>query len=398
MTNPQFKMTAPIALRAARIWSGLFLLAFVTSHLTNLSLGLISIDAMDAARPYLSGLWTGPITGFLLMAALTSHFFLGLWALFLRPTLRTNAQDIVQLLTGVIVVPLLATHAIGVSMVSNAGMQLGYADTIRLFWLQSPGIGLMQVVMLSVVWVHGSAGLFTWLRSKENAQRLLNWLYLFAVIVPVVALLGYAEAGREMLVAGHAGADLAKSPAMPENVVVPFAQIKQVTNAVILGSIILAALTFFARFIRLTVQKTQEVILVRDGGPEMISTSALSMLDGFHRNDQLHANLCAGRGTQISVKLIIAMKPIQHAEGRGQDDFRATVAYKDHFLRLLNGQPDEPCKKSQGGQDYRAENDGVCDLLDLREGHHNIFRHGGELSAKSAPACPATSISRPASA
>lgn len=296
MTNPQFKMTAPIALRAARIWSGLFLLAFVTSHLTNLSLGLISIDAMDAARPYLSGLWTGPITGFLLMAALTSHFFLGLWALFLRPTLRTNAQDIVQLLTGVIVVPLLATHAIGVSMVSNAGMQLGYADTIRLFWLQSPGIGLMQVVMLSVVWVHGSAGLFTWLRSKENAQRLLNWLYLFAVIVPVVALLGYAEAGREMLVAGHAGADLAKSPAMPENVVVPFAQIKQVTNAVILGSIILAALTFFARFIRLTVQKTQEVILVRDGGPEMISTSALSMLDGFHRNDQLHANLCAGRG------------------------------------------------------------------------------------------------------
>ena len=28
----------------------------------------------------------------------------------------------------------------------------------------------------------------------------------------------------------------------------------------------------------------------------MGSTSALSMLDGFQRNDQLHASLCAGRG------------------------------------------------------------------------------------------------------
>lgn len=294
MTNTT--MTPAIILRAVRIWSGLFLLAFVTSHLTNLSFGLISIDAMDAARPYLSGIWTGPITGTLLFVSLLSHFFLGLWAIYVRPTLRTNTQDIVQLLTGVLVVPLLATHAIGISMAANAGLNLGYADAIRLFWLGAPTIGLLQVVMLSVVWVHGCAGLFTWLRSKENAGRLLYWLYLLAVIVPVVALLGYAEAGREMLIAGQNGGDLAQNPAMPENVTVPFAQIRQITNYVIMGSILLAALTLAARLIRLTLQKTQKVVLVRDGGPAMLSTSALSMLDGFQRNDQLHANLCAGRG------------------------------------------------------------------------------------------------------
>jgi adenylate cyclase len=290
------KLTPAIILRAVRIWSGLFLLAFVTSHLTNLSFGLISIDAMDAARPYLSGVWTGPITGTLLFASLLSHFFLGLWAIYVRPTLRTNTQDVVQLLTGMLVVPLLATHAIGISMAADAGLNLGYADAIRLFWLGAPTIGLLQVVMLSVVWVHGCAGLFTWLRSKENAGRLLYWLYLLAVIVPVVALLGYAEAGREMLIAGQNGGDLAKNPAMPENVAVPFAQIRQITNYVIIGSILLAALTLAARLIRLTLQKTQKVVLVRDGGPQMLSTSALSMLDGFQRNDQLHANLCAGRG------------------------------------------------------------------------------------------------------
>ncbi|MFK7764976.1 MAG: 2Fe-2S iron-sulfur cluster-binding protein [Roseobacter sp.] len=296
MTRKRTTMTSALALRAVRIWSGLFLLAFVTSHLINLSFGLISIDAMDAARPYLSGIWTGQITGALLLASLVSHFFLGLWALYVRPTLRTNTQDIVQLLTGALVVPLLATHAVGISMAARSGLHLGYADAIRIFWLQVPTIGLMQVVMLSVVWVHGCAGLFTWLRAKENAGRLLYWLYLVAVFVPVVALLGYAEAGREMLIAGQTGAVLAQNPAMPADIVVPFAMIKQITNGVITGSIALTGFTLAARLVRVSLQTTQQVVLVRDDSREMLSTSALSMLDGFRRNDQMHANLCAGRG------------------------------------------------------------------------------------------------------
>ena len=64
-----------------------------------------------------------------------------------------------------------------------------------------------------------------------------------------------------MLIAAQSGGDIAQSPAMPENVVVPFAQIKQITNGVIIGSIILAALTLVARFVQLTMQKTQEVVL-----------------------------------------------------------------------------------------------------------------------------------------
>ncbi len=310
MTNS--RMTPAIVLRAIRIWSGLFMLAFVTSHLANLSLGLISIEAMDAARPYLTGLWTRADAGILLLASLVSHFALGLWAFYRRPTLRTNTQDIVQLMTGLLVVPLLATHAVGISMADNAGLHLGYADAIRLFWLQAPTVGLLQVIMLSVVWVHGCAGLFTWLRSKENAVRLLYWLYLGAVIVPVVALLGYAEAGREMLMAQQLGAGLAQNPPMPEGVIVPFAQIKQVTNAVITGSIILVILTFVARFVRLAMLKTQEVILVRNGSTEMISNSSVSMLEGFQHNDQLHANLCAGRGRcgTCSVRIINSEFPL----------------------------------------------------------------------------------------
>lgn len=304
-------MTAAIAVRAARIWSGLLLLAFVTCHLANLSLGLISIDAMDAARPYLSGIWGGPVLGPVLLVALLVHFGLGLWAIYKRPTLRTNAQDIVQLLTGVLVVPLLATHAIGIAMMKNAGVEIGYAQAIKLFWLDSPTIGLLQVTVLSVVWIHGSAGFLTWLRSKESARHILAWAYLMAVAIPIVALLGYGEAGRIVLADAYEvqnsqgqqtyteATALDKTPsdavalAAPE---VPFELIKAITSQVIWGSIILAALAFAARWVRLFVRKTTPVTIVRGDGEAMESTSELSLLDGFRHNHQPHASLCEGRG------------------------------------------------------------------------------------------------------
>ena len=44
-----------LILRTIRVVTGLVLFAFVTCHLLNASLGIISVAAMDAARPFLSG-------------------------------------------------------------------------------------------------------------------------------------------------------------------------------------------------------------------------------------------------------------------------------------------------------------------------------------------------------
>lgn len=303
------RYNAGLIIRAARIFSGLFLLAYVTSHLINLSFGLISIQAMDDARPYLSGTWTGPVTDVLLNTSLIVHFALGLWAIYKRPTLRTNLQDLLQLITGLMVVPLLATHAVGVSMVQNAGVDFGYAQIIPLFWLSNPTLGLIQVIMLTVVWVHGCAGLFTWLRAKESARNVLGWLYPLAVAVPVIALLGYAEAGRTVLVEASqpkveqayeapttTAADQDASYATKPAPVVPFALIKQITRIAIWGSILLGALTLLARAIRVALIKSERVLLLRDGTGPMQSTSSQSVLDGFRQNQQPHASLCEGRG------------------------------------------------------------------------------------------------------
>ncbi|WP_299831460.1 2Fe-2S iron-sulfur cluster-binding protein [uncultured Roseobacter sp.] len=333
-----------LIVRTMRIWSGLFLLIFVTSHLLNLSLGVFSLEAMDAARPYLSEIWASPMLGPLLLSALVIHFFLGLWAIYRRPTLRTNPQDLVQLLSGVIVVPLLATHAIGVASLKINGVTFDYAAATRFFWLAQPQIGLLQVVLLSVVWVHGCAGLFTWLRSKESMRNMLGWIYPIAVAVPVLALLGFAEAGRGVLVDAQAAQRAstqaysaptvtaeAPRPAAPAVQRVAYQTVKTATSQVIWWSLALAALTFVARSVKIALQPTQ-VVLLKHGDAQPITTqSNLSILDSFRQNHQPHASLCEGRGRcgTCAVRIVSSEFPLPEPTALEMKTLRRIGAAED---------------------------------------------------------------------
>lgn len=295
-----------LIIRTARICSGLVLLGFVTTHLLNLSLGVLAIEAMNAAHPFLTGLWSGPLMGPVLLSALVVHFFLGLWSIYRRPTLRTNLQDIVQMISGLLVVPLMATHVVGVSSLKINGVHFDYTAAIKLFWLDQPEIGLLQVILLTVVWIHGCAGLFTWLRSQEKMRNIMGWLYPLAVAVPVLALVGYSEAGRHVLVDAQAPQatapqyNYAPSPA-PQAVErtppkIPYVLIKSITSQVIWWSLALGALTLVARELRVWAQPFQAVRLQRSAAPPFATTSKLSVLDSLRAHHMPHAALCEGRG------------------------------------------------------------------------------------------------------
>lgn len=323
----QGKRSIALIIRATRIWTGLYLLGFVTCHLINLSFGLVSISAMDAARPVLTEPWVGPVAGPIMTVVLLLHFLLGLYAIYQRPTLRTNTQDLVQLFSGVLVMPLLATHLIGVRMSHDFGFEINYAVLNHLFWVVDPRIGLIQVLTLTIVWIHGMAGLFVWMRSSDRMRHVLPWLYPMAVAIPVVALLGYAEAGYTVLEQARIAAEQVvdpvdamdpvdgvdgatepeaefeteaatdAAPASPAiDAIDPVARIKATTNRVIWISIGLAGLALLAREIRVTVHRTRSVALVRGQLGAVSSTSQLTILDGLRHNHVAHAQLCAGRG------------------------------------------------------------------------------------------------------
>ena len=70
-----------LIVRRVRLVSGLFLLLFVAGHLTNLALGLVSVDATERWRGILLTPWQTSLGQALLLAAAIVHAGLGLASL-----------------------------------------------------------------------------------------------------------------------------------------------------------------------------------------------------------------------------------------------------------------------------------------------------------------------------
>ena len=50
--------------------------------------------------------------------------------------------------------------------------------------------------VLVVAWIHGCLGLYQWLRLKPMFTRWMPYLFCGAVLLPVLALLGFYQGGR----------------------------------------------------------------------------------------------------------------------------------------------------------------------------------------------------------
>lgn len=79
-------MTASFApsVRTARLATGLVLFGYVTTHLTNHALGLISLSAMEAGRDTFLAIWRSLPGQIALYGAVSVHFALALQAIYLR--------------------------------------------------------------------------------------------------------------------------------------------------------------------------------------------------------------------------------------------------------------------------------------------------------------------------
>ena len=119
---------------------------------------------MDEARRWIIAPWSNTIGGGLLGLCLLFHIALGLRALYWRNTLRMSQFDAFQLLLGLSIPVLLFPHIITMAMVDQ---NLGYQQVLSLFWIQSPVLGLRQVIGLMVVWLHSCMGLFIWMRLQS---------------------------------------------------------------------------------------------------------------------------------------------------------------------------------------------------------------------------------------
>ncbi len=292
-------MQAATVVRNARLISGLVLMAFVTGHLANLSIGIHSLEAMEAWRAQLMDPWRSGVGQPLLLAAVCIHVAFGLYAISARRSMTLSRADVVQLVLGLLTPPLLLNHVVVTYMADQVtpDFDSAYGMLLAIYWKFSPGYAFQQLFVVVIVWIHAALGLYSWLVLKPVWRRVGGFVLPALFAVPILALIGFAEAGKEVL------AKLASDPAWQAHITDNITSIVKVTSkmdalqAQILltygALLLLAAGVFAARMLR---DRLTPVRIVYDGGACAQGRRGLSVLELSILNDVPHAHVCSGRG------------------------------------------------------------------------------------------------------
>jgi adenylate cyclase len=288
-----------IWVRKLRLCTGLTLFFYVTTHLLNHSLGNISIPAMEAGLIVQKWLWQGIVGTVVLYTALSTHYLLGLWAFYERRHYGWTATEVVQLVLGLSIPFLLMNHLFATRIsLALYGTEKGYAQELYSFWVSARLFGVVQIALLIVAWIHGCIGLFHWLRLKPMFSRAMPWLASAAVLVPVLALLGFFQGGRTML-------SLANDPAWraanlnPGQVGLPAQNAQLVTwrNDSLLAALGALAFVLLARTVRaLREWRGAAVRVTYPDGRSVRVPMGFSVLEASRSARVPHACICGGRG------------------------------------------------------------------------------------------------------
>lgn len=181
--------------RRLRIASGLILALYVLGHFANHALGVFSFDAMERTRWVLSAVWQSPPGTFALYGSFLVHFVVALRSLYRRTTLRMPGWEAVQIILGFLIPVLLASHVIGTRLSRELlEFDITYPYVVTILWNNS-WLVIKQPVLMLVVWAHVAVGVHYWLRLRPWYGKALPYVFAFAVILPVLALLGFVRAG-----------------------------------------------------------------------------------------------------------------------------------------------------------------------------------------------------------
>jgi len=273
-------------------------MGFVAGHLSNLMLGMHSLAAMEAWRPYLMGPWrSGPGIVLLAGAALV-HIALGLYAISVRRSLAMSRTDVVQMVLGLLTPPLLLNHAVVMYMAGEVTPRFDstFGQMLAVYWSFSPRYAFQQICVVMVVWAHAAVGLYSWLVLKPVWRRVGGLVLPVLFAIPILALLGFAEAGKEVL------DKLANDPAWRSNIIDNLDKVVKVTSQldafqarVLLAYGALVAFAFGIFAWRAFRDRLKPVEVAYDGGLRAQGRRGLSILEISRLNDLPHAHVCSGR-------------------------------------------------------------------------------------------------------
>jgi adenylate cyclase len=292
------KLTRGIGVRQIRLACGLVLFAYLVSHFLNHALGNISMEALATGVRYHVLFWRFPPVAIVFYGAALVHSGLGIWALYQRRQFHWRAIEPLQLALGLSIPALIITHIVGVRLGQSLfGHEKLYPQEFYSFWIARPyKIWLMSAVLV-VAWIHGSIGLYFWLRMKAFFKRAAPFLLAAAVLVPTLALLGFYQGGRSV-VADSNNADW-RSNNLSEQKVGTTAQqetLNDIADDLLIGYLGLIGLVLVAKGARALNERRGGMITLSYGNGRTVRVPrGLSVLEASLRNNVPHASVCGGR-------------------------------------------------------------------------------------------------------
>ncbi|MDP6567485.1 MAG: adenylate/guanylate cyclase domain-containing protein [Alphaproteobacteria bacterium] len=297
--------------RKVGLGSGLVLFVFVATHFLNHSLGIISLEAMEAGREVFIAVWRSVPGTILLYGAMFLHVVLALYALWRRRSLRMSVTEGFQVVLALSIPFLIPPHVLATRGAHEIfGIHDSYLYELLSVWVFLPDNIVLLPLGLLVVWSHGCIGLHQWLRLRPWYLKAKPWLFATALLLPALALMGFTGVGKQLVLLARDQDWLRDAvasfrlPGSPDPVI---AFVYGTAEQIMLGTVIFLALFVLARLARGYWQrrKTRIVIAYPDGQEVAVEPGA-SVLEASRMGGIPHASVCGGRGRCSTCRIKIA--------------------------------------------------------------------------------------------
>lgn len=281
--------------RDIRFASGMILLFFAATHFLNHAAGIAGVAAMEQAQEWRYWLWHSWAGTVALYGSLIVHPFFALVRVAQRRTFKMPAREMLQIALGLAIPLFLIDHIVGTRVMGSFfHLDESYRAVLRRLW---PGLAASQTILLLLVWVHGIIGLHFTLRSRDGYQRWRDPFLLLAILIPILALIGFAVGGRE-----------ADQMVMPPEVasdaqIVMFNQNVTWAKGVFYG--LVGCFVAFVAIREIRVRTTRQITVRFVGHGVRKLTPGLTVLEMFRRFGIPHAALCGGRARCATCRVLV---------------------------------------------------------------------------------------------
>jgi len=292
------KLLRGVSVRQIRMICGLILFAYLISHFLNHALGNISVEALAWGMHYHLMFWQFLPVAIVFYTAMLIHGGLGIWALYERRQFRWKAIEPLQLVLGLSIPALIAAHIIGTRLgFTLFGTSKLYPQVLHGYWATASNRIWLTLSVLIIAWIHGSIGLYFWLRMKAFFRYAAPFLLAAAVLVPTLALLGLYQSGRTITKIST-DAEWRAVNLAPGKVGTPAQNdtLENITGGFIIGYLGLLGLVLAARGFRTLHERRAGMISLSYGNGRTIRVpKGLSVLEASLRYQVPHASVCGGR-------------------------------------------------------------------------------------------------------